>query len=56
MNTDFDLTRISGLTEAEALRRLRDLAGELVPGIARPANELSATFGGLSLPAGQVQG
>jgi DNA-binding transcriptional ArsR family regulator len=40
----------------EALRRLRDLAGELVPGIARPANELSATFGVLSVPAGQVQG
>jgi DNA-binding transcriptional ArsR family regulator len=28
----------------EALGRLRQLAGELVPGIARPANELSATF------------
>jgi ArsR family transcriptional regulator len=26
----------------EALGRLRQLAGELVPGIARPANELSA--------------
>src|ERR1035437_2628048 len=24
MNTDFDLTRLSGLTEAEALRRLRE--------------------------------
>jgi ArsR family transcriptional regulator len=30
--------------KAETLGRLRQLAGELVPGISRPANELSATI------------
>jgi len=37
----------------EALGRLSALAGELVPGIARPVNGLSATFAAQSLPAGQ---
>src|ERR1035437_8669924 len=31
MNTDFDLTRLSGLTEAEALRRLREEGFNEIP-------------------------
>ncbi|HEX7431672.1 MAG TPA: metalloregulator ArsR/SmtB family transcription factor [Candidatus Limnocylindrales bacterium] len=37
----------------EALQRLREIAGGLVPGIARPLSELTPTFGAASLPVGQ---
>jgi ArsR family transcriptional regulator len=37
----------------EALQRLREIAGGLVPGIARPLSELTPTFGATSLGVGQ---
>jgi ArsR family transcriptional regulator len=39
----------------EALGRLRELAGELTSGIARPVHELSITAGAPSLPAARVR-
>jgi DNA-binding transcriptional ArsR family regulator len=38
---------------ADAVGRLRELAGELVPGIARPLSDLTPTFDAPFLPAGQ---
>lgn len=38
---------------SEALQRLREIGGGLVPGIARPLSELTPTFGATSLGVGQ---